>query len=108
MGSMVELVGPSKRTYAKVPLPGLLLPVFHSHGEPLLTHTFTGDPPTLTGRSGSASSGVTAPLLWVLVHTRFLYPPGWESLFPPILWKSYNQISQAFKVRFPEDSQSVC
>ena len=30
------------------------------------------------------------------------------SLFPPVLWKSYNQIPLAFKVRFPGDSQSLC
>ena len=32
---------------------------------------------TLTGKSGSASYGVTAPFSWVLVHTRFcLCPPS--------------------------------
>ena len=40
------------------------------------THTCTGDSWTLTGKSGSASCGVTAPFSWVLVHTRFcLCPP---------------------------------
>ena len=29
------------------------------------------------------------------------------SLFPPVLWKSYNQIPLAFKVRFPGDSLSL-
>ena len=41
-------------------------------GEPLLTHTSTGDPPTLAGRSGSVSCGVTASFPWVLVCTNFV------------------------------------
>ena len=78
-------------------------------GEPLLTHTSTGDPPTLAGRSGSVSCGVTASFPWVLVRTRFcLYPPRLESLCYPVLWKSYNQIPLALKVRFPRDSQFLC
>ena len=65
----------------------------------------TGDPTTLTGSLGSVSREVTAPFLWVLVHARFcLCPPRWESLFPPVLWKSYDQTPLAFKVRFPRDS----
>ena len=30
------------------------------------------------------------------------------SLFPPVLWNSYNQTPLAFKARFPGDSQSLC
>ena len=37
-----------------------------------------------------------------------LCPPRLESLFPPVLWKSCNQIPLAFKVRFPGDSQALC
>ena len=48
-------------------------------------------------------------LLWVLVHARFcLCPPRLESLFPPVLWKSCNQIPMAFKAIFPGGSQSLC
>ena len=44
------------------------------------------------------SSGVIAPFLWVLALGRFcLCPPRLESLFPPVLWKSCNQIPLAFK-----------
>ena len=40
------------------------------------THASTEDSWTLMGKSGSVSCGVTAPLSWVLVHTRFcLCPP---------------------------------
>ena len=59
--------------------------------------------------TGSVSCGVTAPLLWVLVHAKFhLCPPRLESLFSLVLWKSYNQILLAHKARFPGDSQSLC
>ena len=78
-------------------------------GEPLSTHTSAGDPPTLAGRFGSVFCGVTAPFLWVLVYARFcLCTPRLESLFSPVLWKSYNKIPLAFKVRFPGDPQSLC
>ena len=53
----------------------------HPCGEPLLTHTATGSPPTLAGNGGSVSCGDTAPLLWVLVHAKFcLYSPRLESV----------------------------
>ena len=42
-------------------------------GETLLTHACTGDTPTLAGSFGSVSCGVTAPFLWVFVHTRFCF-----------------------------------
>ena len=52
-------------------------------GETLLTHACTGDTPTLAGSFGSVSCGVTAPFLWVFVHTRFcLCPSRLESHFP--------------------------
>ena len=55
------------------------------------------------------SCGVTAPLFWVLVCEKFcLCPPWLESLFPPVLWKSYNKITLVLKARFPGDSQSLC
>ena len=81
----------------------------HPCDEPLLNHTSTGDPPTPADSFGSVSCGVTAPFLWVLLHARFyLCPPRLESLFPPLLWTSCNQISLAFKVRFLGKSQSLC
>ena len=40
--------------------------------------------------------------------TKILFvPPRLESLFPLVLWKSYNQIQPAFKVRFPEGSHPL-
>ena len=65
--------GDLQEVLLKVPLPGLLLPVPPSRSKPLLIHTSTGDPPTLAGRSGSVSCGVTAPFPWVLVHARFCF-----------------------------------
>ena len=96
---MVRLMVTSKRAYSKGHLPRCCCQCPRPCGEPLLTHTSTGDPPTLAGRSGSVSCGVTAPFSWVLVHARFcLCPPKVESLLSPVLWKSCNQIPLAFKV----------
>ena len=92
-------------------------------GKLLLTHASPAD------SFGSVSCGVTAPFLWVLVSTRFylcLPSPGtgepgglpslglhrvghdWSDLAAAaaVLWKSYNQIPLASKVRFLGDSQS--
>ena len=77
------------------------------HGRPLSS---IRDSWTLTGKSGSVPCGITAPFSWVLVHTRFcLCPPRvWcTSLLSPVLWKFYNQIPLAFKVKFPGGSQSL-
>ena len=71
-------------------------------GEPLVTLTSTGDPPTLAGSFGSVTCGVPAPFLWMLVCTRCCWcPPRLESLFLSVLWKTCNQIMLA---RFPGDS----
>ena len=59
------------------------VPCIHSYTQwlqpcsrPPATQAFAGDSWTLMGKSGSVSCGVTAPLSWVLVHTRFcLCPP---------------------------------
>ena len=76
-------------------------------GESQLPHTSTGDTPTLAGSFASVSYGVTAPFLWVFVHTEFcLCSSRLDSLFPLVLWKSCNQIQLAFRVRFSGDSFS--
>ena len=57
-------------------------------------------------KPGSVSWGVTAPLSWVLVHTRFyLCPPR---VCFPVLGKFCSQIPLASKVKFPGGSQSLC
>ena len=72
-------------------------------GEPLLTLTFSGNTPTLAGSFGSVSFGVAAPFLLVLITAQFwLCPPKPESLFPPVLWKSYYQ-----KLCWPSRSDSL-
>ena len=77
--------------------------------EPQPPPASSGDPATLAGKSGSVSYGVTAPFPWVLVCILFcVCPPTVESLFPPVLSKSCNQISLAFKVWFSGDSSSCC
>ena len=73
---------------------------------PPLPLASTGDSWTLTGKSGSVSCGVIAPIFWVLAHTRFcLYPPRvcfW------VLCKFCSQIPLASKVKLPGASQSLC
>ena len=65
-----------------------------------------GDSWTLTGKLGSVSYGVTAPFSCILMCKRFcLCPPR---VCFPVLWKFCNQISLAFKVKFPGGSQSLC
>ena len=108
MDSLVGLMVTSKRVYTKGDLPRQLLPVTPSLGESLPTHSSTGDPPTLAGSFGSVSCGVTAPFLWVFVCCGFVFAFQDWSFFSPVLWKSYNQIPLALKVRVPGDSQSLC
>ena len=80
----------------------LLLPCLQAHNEHLLTHAFAAYPPTLTGKSGSVSSGVTAPFSWVLMPRKFcLCPSRMKSLFLLVLQDSCNQSQLAFKVRVP-------
>ena len=55
---------------------------------------------------GWLSCGVTAPLSWVLVGTRFCLCPPRVSL-SPVLWKFCNRMLLTLKVRFPGDSQSL-
>ena len=61
---------------------------------PPLTPASAGDSWTLTGKSGSVSCGVSAPLSWVLVHTRFcLCPPR---VCSPVLckfWQLYGRVN---------------
>jgi len=73
-------------------------------GEPLLTHTSTGGPPALAGSFGSVFGGVTAPLLPVLEGMHFVCALQDQNLFPPVLWKAYNQILVALKAIFHGDS----
>ena len=47
------------------------------------THAFTGHFWTLTGKSGSASCGITAPFSWVLVHTQGSVCAFQESISQP-------------------------
>ena len=79
-------------------------------GRPLSTHISIRDFWTLTGKSGSVFSGVTAPFSWVLVHTSFYLCPARRLLagtglclgrVSPGLWKFCKQIPLAFKVKVP-------
>ena len=48
---------------------------------------------------------IQSPVGSLLLSSRSSCPPRLESLFPPVLWKSCNQIPLAFQARFHEDSQ---
>ena len=110
IGFMERLMAIFKRTHLPkctffVTLQNCCCWCLHPHSEPLLTHACKGDPPSLAGSYGSVFCRVTSSFPWVLVHKRFcLCPPRVESLFQPVLWKSYNQIPLTFKVRVPGDS----
>ena len=109
-GAYSGVMADSGRAHANGYFPELLLPVsLSSRSLSLLPPASAGDPPTLTGRSVSVSYGVTAPFPWVLVHTLLcVCPASMESLLPPVLLKSCNQIPLAFKVQFSGDSCSHC
>ena len=82
-GSMVGLLATSKRTYNKRHLPGLLLPVPLSLQLATAYPHSRGDHPTLAGKSGSVSCGVTAPFPWFLWAQDFVYAfQEWSLFFP--------------------------
>ena len=99
--SLVGLMADSGWAHAKEYFPQLLCQCPCPHSEPQPPHASAGDPPTVAGKSGSASYGVTAPSSWVLMCTLLcVCPPRVESLFPSVLSKSCSQIPLAFKVWF--------
>ena len=82
----------------------VLVPVV-SHSSP--PHP-PGDPPPVVGKSCSVSYWITSSS-WVLMCPLLcVCPPRVESLFPPVLPKSCNQIPLPFKVWFSRNSSSRC
>ena len=90
-------------------LPRILLPVS-------LSSQWDTATPCLCRRPTNTSRWIWFSLLWghgsfpwVPMYTLLcVCPPRVESLFPPVLSKSCNQISQAFKVWFSRNSFSHC
>ena len=109
LGSLVGLMADSGRAHTKEYFPELLLPVF-------LSSRWATANPRLCRRPSNTSRWVWFSLPWghcsfpwVLMHTLLcVCPPRVESLFPPVLSKSCNQILLAFKVWFSRDSSSHC
>ena len=97
-GSTVGLKVTSKRTYAIVCLPGLLLPMPLSPEQGLSTHASTGDPQTEPDVSVGVYFGslLFSPRSWCAYGFVSLLQ---ESLFPPVLCKFFNQIPLNFKVK---------
>ena len=108
-GSLVGLMTDSGRAHAKEYFPELLLPMS-------LSPRWNRATPRLCRRPSNTSRYVWFSLPWVhcsfpMVPMRTLLcvcPPRVESLFPPVLSKSYNQIPLAFKVWFSRNSSSRC
>ena len=88
-GSVVGLMANSKRVLCQGGPSSAPIPVV----SPCPSHASTGGPPTLAGSFGSASCGVTASLLWVLVDAEFcLCPLRLDSLVTLVLGKVNDQI----------------
>ena len=108
-GSLVELLADSGRAHTKEYFPELLLPVS-------LSSRWDRATPCLCRRPSNTSRWVWFSLLWG--HCSFPWvpmctllcvcPPRVESLFPPVLLKSCNQIPLAFEVWFSWNSSSRC
>ena len=99
----------SRRDPTKEYFPELLLPVSLSPQWATATLASSGDPPTLSGRSGSVTYGVTAPSPCILMCTLLcVCSTRVESLFLSVLLKSCNQILLAFKVWFSGNSSFHC
>ena len=107
--SLVGLMADSGRAHAKEYFPELLLPVS-------LSSPWDRATPRLCRRPSYTSRCVWfslpwghCSLPWIPMHTLLcVHPPRAESLFPPVLLKSCNQILLAFKVWFPRNSSSHC
>ena len=56
----------------------------------------------------SVQSSLAFCLMELLFFSFMGGAPRLESLFPPVLWESCNQIQMGFRVIFPEDSQALC
>ena len=101
--SMVGLLVNCKRIYANTDFQGLLILVPF----PLQQNSVDLN---LCKRTSNIHRKVWFSLLWgpcsfplsLISHKVLLF--SYKCLFPPVLWKSFNQIPLAFKVRFPGDS----
>lgn len=60
--------------------------------------------PHLPRRLSKTHRSTSSALCWIPVYVS---PPRVESLFHPVLWKSYDQILLAFKFRIPGNPQTL-
>ena len=101
-GSLVGVMADSGRAHAKEYFPELLLPVSLSSRWDSATPASAGDPPTLAGRSGPVSCGVTAsyPGSWC-AHYFVCALQEWSLCFLQSCW------SPAIKSCYPSKSDSL-
>ena len=90
-----------KRTYARTVVFSAPDPTAgHSRPMPL------PETPGHTGKPSSISCGVSAPSAGSWCTQGFVC--ALQESVSGVLWKFYNQITLAFKVKFPGGSQSLC
>ena len=108
-GSLVGLMADSGRAPAKGYFPELLLPVSLSSWWVRATPRLCRRPSNTRRLCLVQSLWGHCSFPWVPMHTLLcVCPPRVESLFPPVVLKSCNQILLAFKVWFSMNSSSRC
>ena len=109
LGSLVGLMTDSGRAHAKAYFPELLLPVSLSPQWATATPWLHRGPSNTSRLVCFSLPWGHCSFLWVPICTPLcLCPPRVESLFPPVLSKSCNQIPVAFKAWFSRNSSYHC
>ena len=107
LGSLVGLMTDSGRTHTKEYFPELLLPVSLSPRWATATSLLCRRPSNTSRYVWFSLPWGHCSFPWVLMCTLLcVCPPRVESLFPPVLSKSCNQIPLDFKVSFSRSSSS--
>ena len=109
LGSLLGLMVDSGRAHAKEYFPELLLPVSLSPQWATATPCLCKRPPNTSKYFWFSLPCGHCSFSWVPMHTLLcVCPPRVESLLPPVLSKSCNQIPVSFKVWFSRNSSSCC
>ena len=107
LGSLVGLMADFGRAHAKEHFPELPLPVSLSSWWDTAPHRLCRRPSNTSRQAWFSLPWYHCSFPWVSVLTLLcVCPPRVESLFPPVLSESWNQILLAFKVWFSRNSSS--